>query len=90
MNTWEMIKTLTEAKTKFKLLFFASVSDGEGITICYLRPNVGSIEFRFYDFISNKLEMHPIIYPQEKWKEITEEDAKRYLGKNLYSVDIVE
>ena len=90
MNTWQMIKTLTEAKLQFKHLYFAVIDENEGISICYLRPNVGSIEFRFYNLITKILEMNPIIYPDEKWIEITEEEAKIYLGKNLYSIDIVE
>lgn len=90
MNTWQMIKTLTEAKLQFKHLYFAVIDETEGVSICYLRPNVGSIEFRFYDLITRKLELSPIIYPDERWIEITEEQAKKYLGKNLYSVDIVE
>lgn len=90
MNTWQMIKSLTEAKREFKHLYFAVIDENEGISLCYLRPNVGSIEFRFYNLIANKLEMAPIIYPDENWIEISEEQAKKYLGKNLYSVDIVE
>lgn len=90
MNTWEMIKALTEAKLDFKHLYFAVIDECEGISLCYLRPNAGSIEFRFYNLITKRLEMNPIIYPDEKWKEISEDEARKYLGKNLYSVDIVE
>lgn len=90
MKTWEMIKKLTEAKLEFKHLYFAVIDESEGISLCYLRPNAGSIEFRFYNLITKELEMNPIIYPDENWVEISEEEAKKYLGKNLYSPNIIE
>lgn len=38
MNTWQMIKELTETKSAFGEVFYGAVHKDEGIKICYLRP----------------------------------------------------
>lgn len=48
MNTWEMIKSLTEDKKPFGEVFFKNIDNEDEPIICFLRPNVGSIEFRIF------------------------------------------
>lgn len=90
MNTWQMIRELTEAKKEFGKLFYGAVDEDEGIKICYLRPYAGSIEFRYYDFIREKLIMNPILYNEENWEQLTEKEAVRYLGRHIDSVLVEE
>lgn len=86
MNTWQMIKELTENKSAFGEVFYGAVRKDEGIKICYLRPGAGSIEFRYFDFMSKKLTMLPVLYNEETWTALPPDTAKKYLGRHLDAV----
>lgn len=86
MNTWQMIKELTETKSTFGEVFYGAVHKDEGIKICYLRPDAGSIEFRYFDFISKKLTMLPVLYNEETWMALPPDTAKKYLDKRIDAV----
>lgn len=51
MNTWQMIRELTESKKDSGNLSYGHIDEDEGIFICRLNPDDGSIEFWFYSFI---------------------------------------
>ncbi len=86
MNTWQMIKELTETKSVFGEVFYGAVHKDEGIKICYMRPDAGSIEFRYFDFTIKKLTMLPVLYNEEKWSALPPDTAKKYLGKHIDTV----
>lgn len=83
MNTWQMIRELTESKKDSGNLSYGQIDEDEGIFICGLNPDDGSIEFWFYSFIDEKLEKNPIIYNEMNWNELPAEKAKKYLGVHL-------
>jgi hypothetical protein len=81
MNTWEMIKDLTE--NQHKQIFFQTTHDENEPIICFLRPTARSIEFRLFrtwdkNFISDSV----ILYPTNKWIQISKEDADVFLNNN--------
>ena len=83
MNTWQMIRELTESKKDSGDLFYGHIDEDEGIIICGLNPDDGSIEFWFYNFIDEKLEKNPILYNGMNWNELPAGKAKKYLGVHL-------
>lgn len=85
MNTWQMIKELTETKSVFGEVFYGHIDEDEGILICGLNPDNGSIGLWFYSFIDEKLEKNPILYNEINWNELPAGKAKKYLGNHLYT-----
>ena len=70
MNTWQMIRELTESKKDSEDLFYGHIDEDEGILICRLNPDDRSIEFWFYSFIDEELVKNPIIYNEMNWNEL--------------------
>jgi len=80
MNTWQMIKELTERKEPFGILFFKTTEDDDQPIICFQRPEAGSIEFRLFQrWDGNYISDSVILYPTDKWVEITKVEADFYL-----------
>lgn len=86
MNTWQMIRELTESKKDSGNLSYGHIDEDEGILIRRLNPDYGSIEFWFYSFIDEKLEKNPIIYNEMNWNELPAGKAKKYLGVHLNDI----
>ena len=86
MNTWQMIIELTETKSAFGEVFYGAVHKDEGIKICYLRPDAGSIEFLYFNCMSKKITMLPVLYNEETWMALPPDTAKKYLDKRINAV----
>lgn len=82
MNTYDMLQTLCTSNEPFGEIFFISGDEDEPI-ICFLRPQAGSIEFRLCDQCNNEISDNPILYPTDKWRRISKDEALVYLNGNL-------
>ena len=83
MLTWEMIKYLSESNKLFAEEFFICNRDSDSPIICFLRKDVGSLEFRlFNNYDDSYISDNIIIYPTDKWTKISKKEADKYLKGN--------
>ena len=76
MNTWQMLKELTENKNK---VFKSDNEDGDIVIICYIREG-GAFEFKLFEY-GEYVTDNIILYPEDKWIEISNDEMKMFLSK---------
>ena len=76
MNTWQMLKELTENKNK---VFKSDNEDGDIVIICYIREG-GAFKFKLFEY-GEYVTDNIILYPEDKWIERSNDEVKMVVSK---------